>query len=1230
MKNIKLLVIAIFLYSGLAAQNVHTSYLWHMQQPNYWPERSKQNPNRYQTVFESFNLKQSGDSWNLYSDGLSHPLNNLQEIFGKYDRVKAYQYGPKNSVQTLLGLPNGGAQVNYSGCLIENVNSLANAGAWGYYQGWENEFVQARDWKTSGGQPRMDLTGFTFHHALAPLISERALRMELKTHKLISAQTFGGEYSKGFWPAECSFSERIIKVLVEEGFEWSVIANSHLARTLDDYPINYGTSGTNIDPPNAADKVATKGVNWWNGQIDGRGGTFAAPYTYQAHKAQYIDPETGQEFKMDVVPMADLLSYQNGFSSMGTDEIDKNIAPFSDKSHPTIVLLAHDGDNAWGGGDSYYQESVPSFANAAASKGYDPTTIQQFLNSYPVPENDIVKVEDGSWVNAANDWGHPQFINWLWPLYNTATYRFNPNGWTEDARNWAVITAAENYVLTAEDLDGNVNTAEVINPSGSASSAEKAWHFFLPSLTSGYMYYGKAIDMEVKQTLAGNTAIEHALEAIDGRLDDDTTPPSVFIPQRFPYNPGGKGFGPIYGYQEIQNSSDFHIWTFAHDISGLSSIDVKYRTDADGINPTTDNVNDTYAGGSGVSSWISQSMIQKQFPKENVTNDPEIDFFILPTAIADLCYAEIKGLSNVLVDYYVEATDNKGNVFKTPIQHVFVGEFTSTDDITMSVNPASGNNLDTIEVTMEASSTADAADLTIYYTLDGSEPNKESILYEDSFELGSSTSDSIELKAIAYDQNDNVSEIITRNYSFGELASFDIHFKNTSNWNNVYVYLYDKNTNASLPGWNWPGELMTNESGSQWFAKTIEEAVEVGIVFTNGEGAQSDDKLRTTDGWYVLSEDQWYNNCPSDCPGVLDAPVLTVDTLGGTYEGSVSVGLEATNNGIIYYTTDGSDPSENSIPYTNRISISEDTILKAVAYNSTGESNSIEEIYQITQSASYTVHFRNTNEWNQVYIYLYNKDTNQPFNGWAWPGKSMSREGLSQWHEFTIEESGNVGIVFNNNNNGGQTDDLTRTTNGWFDLSTNQWYDNCPAACPGDSSDDELIIHYNNNTTNWSTVTLYFWDTSPEAVTTSWPGVTMTDDDGDGWFDYTLSGVSCAKVIFSTNGSDQTTDLDICNEGWYDNGWVDEPLVVSSKASKTKKGLSAPYPNPFTNNVNFFIGGTEKTMTITVTDTKGALHYSDRVSIINGVVTIPLEVANGIYFVKFRNNSINKVVKIIK
>ena len=118
-------------------------------------------------------------------------------------------------------------------------------------------------------------------------------------------------------------------------------------------------------------------------------------------------------------------------------------------------------------------------------------------------------VEDGSWVNAANDWGHPQFINWLWPMYD-GNYDFDTNGWTEDARNWAVLTAAENRTEMAEDFSGHINISQIVYPSASATMAERAWHHLLPAFTSGYMYYGKSLDMEVKPTLGCNLATDFA------------------------------------------------------------------------------------------------------------------------------------------------------------------------------------------------------------------------------------------------------------------------------------------------------------------------------------------------------------------------------------------------------------------------------------------------------------------------------------------------------------------------------------------------------------------------------------------------------------------------------------------------------------------------------------------------------------------------------------------------
>jgi hypothetical protein len=302
-------------------------------------------------------------------------------------------------------------------------------------------------------------------------------------------------------------------------------------------------------------------------------------------------------------------------------------------------------------------------------------------------------------VNAANDWGHPQFINWLWPptrATNSPQYDFqDPRtwydletpGWTEDWRNWAVLIAAANFAETAEAITvangGEVLAWKIQEPTqrdgtnNNPNAAEQAWHYLLGGLDSGFMYFGVSLDDEVKQTLASNRAIFFAQQAI-GDASADQTPPTLLKPQRFPWNPGGTGWGPLTGYREVGFNgrppwpSDFYIWTHAFDVSGISNVTLKVREDEDGVNPLGDNANETYAGGSGVGQWTSLTMTRRTVPKENVTGNPDIAFFLEPSFIADYYWAEVAGFKDKLLDYYIEAVDAKGNVFKSDIQHVFV------------------------------------------------------------------------------------------------------------------------------------------------------------------------------------------------------------------------------------------------------------------------------------------------------------------------------------------------------------------------------------------------------------------------------------------------------------------------------------------------------------------------------------------------------------------------------
>lgn len=659
--------ICIFVFLGLsalAAGQVYTTYHWHLQQPIYWPEVSALNTHTYQKAYESM------------TSGGAHPENDLDQIFGWADRVAAYQYRIRDSIGTIQQA-DGGAQISYSGCLVENVQSLANAGSLGYSAGWENANRQARNWLTTGGNRRLDIVIFTYHHALGPLIDESSLRKEIQIYKELYPDIWGNGLSLGYFPAELSFSERMIQVLVEEGVEWVFVANNHLSRACQNFPLTLGTGGEMCDPPNPADQVNPPQSNWFSKTIQrGCTPTNAYPFAYQPHKAKYVNPDTGQEYKITVVPVAQAMSWTDGYQQYGTEDIDQ-IAWASNPGTPMLVVLAHDGDNAYAGGYSYYMQNVSQFCNAAAAAGYIPTVVQEYLQDNPVSDSDVVGVEDGSWVNADGDFGSPDFINWNWPLFDQSGQFDIAGGWAEDERNWAVITAAQNRVETAEQIAGGVNIWQVQNPGPAASNAELAWHFFLPSISSCYMYYGTSLDMEVKPTIACNNAIQKANLVIgDGSLDQ--TPPTIWIPQQLPHNPGGTGFGSLWGYQAVQHSRDFWVWTFVSDVSGVASVTLKYRIDNDGINPLASNQNETYAGGSEVGQWVSLPMQYRDFPAGNVYNNPDIDFFEMPLEIADEYFVHIQEPAivdegGVLVDYYVEAVDNKGFIKRSPILHTFVG-----------------------------------------------------------------------------------------------------------------------------------------------------------------------------------------------------------------------------------------------------------------------------------------------------------------------------------------------------------------------------------------------------------------------------------------------------------------------------------------------------------------------------------------------------------------------------
>ncbi len=748
-----LLTVVISVPMAFGNGNVFVSRFWHNHQPNYWPEWNSNGGQglRVQYAWDSIVLK----GGQTYDTGQGHPDNNLVEIFGKNDRVQSYQSGPRNSLANLDSA--AGYAISYSGSLIDNINNLGANNQLGYGSGWWNGYREARNWTTPSGSRRMDMVGFTYHHSLAAVLPKPVLRKEIQTFKQAWWKAWGGngdlsDHSKGFFPTEMAFSTEMLDVLVDEGYEWVIVPSHHLSRTCPTYN-NYanpeGTFQIKSSPPNRADQLGPSPTDgWWFAEPNpGQAAWNVSPYAYQLHKTQYVDPETGTTKSIIVVPSDDVLSYKAGYSGAEVGMVSGNIAPYAnDSSRPVIVLPSTDGDNAWGGGSSSWFESTPSFFGGCQGAGYQVTAIQDFVNQHKAAAESapLRHVEPGAWIFPESAYGSPYYLKWIEPPLSTNIPICYPGtkvdletpGFALKFWSWAPVITGANWCETAEQIwrdgGGSVDAWKIAHPydnlgDGSwtdPNTVERAWHIYLNGLDSGFNYYGGlGNDDEVKQALATRRAIELLQSYMNDNIGSDATAPTIFHPQRFPWNPGGYTFGWFNSIQGGDTSylkkmpSHFYVWTHIYDVSGVTNVTLKIRMDGDGVNSLQSTQNEVYAKGGEVGDWVSLNITanRRVLPDTEselnaAASNGDIDYFAaaLPPVLADYYFAKIdhtvpglSGYKGKLLDYYIEATDSRGNVRKSDIQHVYVEDDGTADGsvVTFGDDP---NDSEPIAVKYEA------------------------------------------------------------------------------------------------------------------------------------------------------------------------------------------------------------------------------------------------------------------------------------------------------------------------------------------------------------------------------------------------------------------------------------------------------------------------------------------------------------------------------------------------
>ena len=77
-------------------------------------------------------------------------------------------------------------KVSFSGCLIENLNNLANNNHI-YSPGWNQKYSDGiNSLKTRGGYSKLDFVSFTYHHSLTTLIDKYDLQIVLIVHLILA------------------------------------------------------------------------------------------------------------------------------------------------------------------------------------------------------------------------------------------------------------------------------------------------------------------------------------------------------------------------------------------------------------------------------------------------------------------------------------------------------------------------------------------------------------------------------------------------------------------------------------------------------------------------------------------------------------------------------------------------------------------------------------------------------------------------------------------------------------------------------------------------------------------------------------------------------------------------------------------------------------------------------------------------------------------------------------